>query len=129
MDGKVFSSETKKKAREVLDEVIKLKGFKELLSDIGLFGVVEAVDYFGDKVIPDEFDTALNDAVSLAIEKDYEGAMEALADLLDSVIDIPVLDDAQEEFVFQQGMKFLIAIIKNWIVKQQEEEQPVEPVE
>lgn len=118
-DGKVFTKETKQNLRQVLDDVVALKGWKELLSDIGLWGVVEAVDYFGDKIVPDQYDESLNNITALILAKDYDAAGVALGDLLNVVIDIPVLDETQEEFVFKQGLQFIISILKNYIAKKQ----------
>ena len=123
MDGKLFTKETKSLLKKVLDDAIPQHGIKELLSDIGIFGAVELIDYYGDKFVPDEYDPPLNSILTKALDGDYEGAKSEAASLLNKVIDLPYLDETSEEAVFQTGMSFLLKIITNWIDKKKAAEE------
>lgn len=117
MDGKVLLKETKKNLRVVLEDAIKLGVVGELVDGPIIAGAINIVDHYGDKVIPDEYDPIINSACEKIIAKDYDGATVNLATIMNKLIDIPVLDEATEEVVFINGLRFLVSILQNYIQK------------
>jgi len=120
MDGKVFTAQTSDLIVKVADEGIKLGFFADKVLNIDGMMVKMAlrlIDHFGDKVIPDEYDPVINSICTKILNKDYDAARIELATLANKKIDIPILDEATEEMVFQSGFVFIMNLISNFLAK------------
>lgn len=124
MDGKVFTSDTKQLLKGIIDDAVKLGVVGEILDGPMIGASLSLIDHFGDKVIPDEYDTPINSVATKIINKDYEGAKTEIATLVNKLVDIPMVDEVTEEAIFQTGFSFILKILLNYINKKQKE--PVE---
>jgi hypothetical protein len=126
MDGKFFNQETKDLIVKVGEDLIVGSEISknaviatgiEILDGPAIRLFVNYIDRLADQKIPDEFDATINETIKMAIAGDYEEATEAVGTLLDSIVDIPVLDDQLEKLLFVDGLKFIVRLIQNWIEK------------
>ena len=117
-DGKVFTDSTKDGLVKIVDDAIKLGVVGELLDNLAIRGAVNVIDFYGDKIIPDDYDPFINEVIQLILEEKYALAAEKAGSLMNKLIDLPVMDETTEEFVFVQGMKFLVSMLMNYIEKQ-----------
>lgn len=126
MDGKFFTQETKDLIVKVGEDLIVGSEISknaavatgiEILDGPAIRLFVNYIDKLADQKIPDEFDAAINETIKMAIAGNYEEAIEAIGTLIDSIVDIPVLDDQLEKLLFVDGLKFIARIIQNWIEK------------
>ena len=115
MDGKVFTKETKELIVNLADELVEAPIYIEPFDGVAFRILVNLIDKYGDKVIPDEFDEAINDSVLLALAGEYEAAAAVIGEAIDAVVDIPYIEDDIEALVFIDGAKFLVRIIQHWI--------------
>lgn len=123
MDGKVFTEQTSDLIVKVADEGIKMGFFADKVLNLDGMMVKSAlrlIDHFGDKVIPDDYDPVINSVCTKILNKDYDGARAELATLANKKIDIPILDEASEEMVFQSGFTFIMNLISNFLKKAKE---------
>ena len=120
-DGKVFTDSTKDLIVKVVDDAIKLGVIGELIDGIMLRGIVNVVDHYGDKFIPDDYDPEINEICELGLNGEYDEAAGKAGSLMNKLIDLPVMDEGTEEFVFVNGLKFLVSLLQNWIEKQKTE--------
>ena len=122
-DGKFFKDETKDLIVKVGDKWIKLNPLGEIVDGPAIRILVNAVDKLGDKYIPDQYDTAINDAVTKVLEGDYDGASDDIATLENLLIDIPFTDEDTEAQIFKAANDFLLALLKDFIAKQKAKSQ------
>ena len=120
-DGKVFTDKTKDLIVKVIDDAIKLGPVLELIDGVMIRGAVNIVDYYGDKVIPDDYDLEINEICELGLNEQYDAAAGKAGSLMNKLIDIPGMDEGTEDFVFVNGMKFLVSLILNWLKKKKED--------
>ena len=117
MDGKVFQKETKKKIVKMIDDSIKLPFYAEPFDGPAAKALVNFIDTQGDKHIPDEFDTAIDNAANLALDGKYEEAAAAAGKIVDENLDIKYIPDDMEALLFVDGARFIVRFVQNWIEK------------
>lgn len=78
---------------------------------------INFLDDKGSKVIPDNVDPLINEAITAGVNGDFDKASESAATALNIVIDIPLLNEDHEQEMFVGGVKFLIQVIQSWIAK------------
>jgi hypothetical protein len=122
MDGKVFSKENKKFLVDVADKAVKLPWYAEAFDGPGFTAVINWVDKNGDKVIPDTLDVAINEIVDAAEVKDWALAEEKAATALNLVINIPLLEEEQEQQVLVDAVRLVIQIVRSWIASKKKKE-------
>lgn len=115
MDGKVFTKETKKALVKMLDDLIDLPWYLEPLDAPGFNMLIGFIDKYGDKYIPDEIDPLINESIMAAMAGNYDLAAEKASTALNAVIDVPLIEEDQEQAVFLSGITFLINLIKSWV--------------
>lgn len=84
-----------------LDNVVKLKGIWETFDGPAFKLVITAVDNNLAEKIPEAYKIQIRDMLTKILEeKDYPTACQMAADFVDSLIDIPGIDDATEKMIF-----------------------------
>ena len=114
-DGKVFTKETKDKIVQVGDDMIKLPFYAEPFDGTALRILINFIDSKADKFIPDNIDSLLNDGINAAFNKDFDEASEKIGTALNLVINIPLIEENNEQTMFVDGVRFVIRMIQNWI--------------
>ena len=116
MDEKgIFSREQEKFLANAIDDALKLKGFLELVDGYVARVVITVIDdQLVDKLKAD-LKTKLAIVADAAIKGDLEGAEQASSDLLNSLVDIPALDEDAEGLIFKGAIELAVGAIKKWI--------------
>jgi hypothetical protein len=120
-DGKFFTKETKDLIVNVVDDAVKLGVIGELVDGLAARGLVNIVDHYGDKYVPDEYDATINEVATLALNGEYELAGGKAGELINDLVDIPMLDDSIEKLVFVDGLKFVVRLLQDYIEKKREQ--------
>jgi len=119
MDGKVLTDET-------LDMVVvfiyakiknKIPGWLKIFN-IAKLGIKIALNFlmkYGDKVIPDEIDIYINEAVKQFNAGQTEAAIAAIANAENKLIDIKHVDETSEYQLMYANTYALVINIKAWI--------------
>ena len=98
----ILTSELESKLASMLDDVVKLKGVLEAVDGMAFKIAITAIDNNLADKIPEPYKTTISELlVDILQEQDYAAACEKAADFLDSLIDIPGLDDPTEEMIFK----------------------------
>ncbi len=111
----IFTVEQEKKLAELLDNVVKLKGVAEFIDGYLFKAVITFVDdKFIDK-IKEEIKVKLSALAEACLAEDVELAEELAADLMNSLIDIPGLDEESEGLLFKGVIELIVGAVLDWI--------------
>jgi hypothetical protein len=115
MEQGILTSEQEKKIASLLDDLLKLKGFLELIDGYVFRAVITFVDNkYADKLSVD-LKTKLAALVDACLAEDIELAEQLATDLINSLIDIPVLDEEAEGLIFKGIIELIVGAILDWI--------------
>jgi hypothetical protein len=115
MEQGILTSEQEKKIASLLDDLLKLKGFLELIDGYVFRAVITFVDNkYADKLSVD-LKTKLAVLVDACLAEDVELAEQLATDLINSLIDIPVLDEEAEGLIFKGIIELIVGAILDWI--------------
>lgn len=118
-DGKVWTKETVDILVGFTYERIKAK----LPGWLKLLGIVKPVlrialnmlNKYADKVIPDEVDVYINSGILKIKDGDYKGASDDFATAENTLVDIPFLDEQNEQKAFANVNMAIIEFCKGLI--------------
>lgn len=117
----ILTLEQEKKLAELLDNVIKLKGFLELVDGYVFKALITFLDdKFADQ-IKIEIKLKLAELVDAVLAEDIEGAEALAADVINMLIDVPGLDEESEGLLFKGIIQLLVGVILDWINSKKEE--------
>lgn len=117
----ILTLEQEKKLAELLDNVIKLKGFLELVDGYVFKALITFLDdKFADQ-IKIEIKLKLAELVDAVLAEDIEGAEGLAADVINMLIDVPGLDEESEGLLFKGIIQLLVGVILDWINSKKEE--------
>lgn len=118
----IFTLEQEKKLASLLDDVVKLKGvILELIDGYVFKAVITLVDdMFIDK-IKEEIKIKLAALVDAVLAEDVELAETLATDLVNSLIDIPGLEEEAEGLIFKGVIELLAGAILKWIESRKQE--------
>jgi len=122
MDGKLLTDETK----EILVDFICEKVKSKLPKWVKFLGILKAgvrfllnyLNKLGDKVIPDEIDIYINEAIKQFNAGQIESAIAAISNAENKLIDIKNIDETSEYQLMYANTYALVINIKAWIEKQ-----------
>ncbi len=113
--------EDEKKLSVIIDDAIKGKGVLELVD--GYLARV-AIGYVDNSLVDKlkaDLKAKLAVTAKLAIAEDWEAAETSLADLLNSYVDVPVLEEDSEGLIFLGLIQLIAGAIKAAIEKKKAE--------
>jgi hypothetical protein len=113
----IFTRDQEKFLSNVIDEALKLKGFLELVDGYVARVVVTVIDDQLVDKLKAELKTQLAVVADAALKGDLNGAEQASADLLNSLVDIPALDEDGEGLIFKGVIELAVGAIKKWIAE------------
>lgn len=120
MEG-IFTADQEKKIAELLDEAIKLKGILELIDGY----VFKAIITFGDDALldklPENFKLKLSAIADAVLAEDVDNAEILVAEILNELVNIPVLDEDSEGLLFKAAVQFIVGAVIKWIEKKRAE--------
>ena len=115
MEKGILTSEQEKVLSEKLDEIVKLKGFLELIDGMVFRSLITFIDNtYVDKLAVD-VKTKLAALVDAILDKDIETAENIATDIINILIDVPGLDEEAEGLLFKGVIQILVAAILKWI--------------
>ena len=118
----IFTAEQEKKLSQLLDDAIKLKGFPELVDGFLFKAIITFVDdSFVDR-LNEEVKEQLQGLATACLAEDVQAAETLVAELLNSLINIPVLDEDSESLIFKGAVELIVAAVMKWIESMKEEE-------
>ncbi len=122
-DEGLLTREQEKVVVGLLDDLIKGNAITEPISDLALKILVPLIDnnFLGKAVtaanLTDTNVESLRGAIDALFNKDYELAGDHIAALVDSKIDVPLLDDLTENILFKSLFGILVAAIRSKVDK------------
>jgi hypothetical protein len=117
----ILTQEQEKRLAELLDDVIKLKGFLELLDGYVFKALITFLDdKFADQ-IKVEIKIKLAELVDAVLAEDIETAQDLAAEVINMLIDIPGLDEESEGLLFKGMIQLLVGVVLDWINKKKGE--------
>jgi len=117
----ILTQEQEKRLAELLDDVIKLKGFLELLDGYVFKALITFLDdKFADQ-IKVEIKIKLAELVDAVLAEDIETAQDLAAEVINMLIDIPGLDEESEGLLFKGIIQLLVGVVLDWINKKKGE--------
>ena len=117
----ILTLEQEKKLAELLDNVIKLKGFLELVDGYVFKALITFLDdKFADQ-IKIEIKLKLAELVDAVLAEDIEGAEGLAADVINMLIDVTGLNEQSEGLLFKGIIQLLVGVILDWINSKKEE--------
>lgn len=120
-NGKFFTDKTKDLIVDVLDG-LKNWGILEPIEKPLYRIVLNQVDKYADKVVPDVYDDKINELAQMALAGDYVEAAGLGGEIIDDLVNFEKLDDSVEKLIFVDGLKFIVRQIILYIEKKKEEE-------
>lgn len=118
-DNQVWSDATNALLVKVITEKVspKVPFFLRPLTKPVVKVGLKTLNKQASKVVPDSIDYYINESINKAIEGDYDSAAAAIGIAGDTLVDIPMLDDAHERNMFVTVTQALVYAIKGWIEK------------
>jgi hypothetical protein len=115
MEEGILTLEQEKKLASLLDDVVKLKGIAEFIDGYLFKAIITFVDNkFVDK-LKEEVKIKLAALVEAVMAEDVELAESLAADLINSLVDIPGLDEESEGLLFKGVIEIIVGAILDWI--------------
>jgi hypothetical protein len=96
---------------KLADQAIKAKGWIEMVDGPAALITLKVVNAAASAKIPDSYKEKFHSIMDEVIEKDYQGAAEILSDFINEKVDIPLLDESTEAYLFKGVMTYLVSLI------------------
>ena len=116
-DGRVWTKSTTKLLVGIIGEAVKPKVpflVRGLINPAIKIALKTSNTYL-DRVIPDEIDGFVNDAIIKGYEGDWDNAAIDIGLAGDMLVDIPNLDDEHEKKLFVTIAQAIVQSVKTWI--------------
>lgn len=117
MESGILTREQEQKLAEIVDEALKLKGILELIDGYLARVLTTLLD---DKIIDklkEDLKIQLAALVDAAFAGDLELAETLTTNLINSLVDIPALDETSEGLIFRGAIDLAVGAIIAWIEK------------
>jgi hypothetical protein len=126
MEKGIFTLQQEKTLAKLVDDVLKLKGFLELIDGYLAKIIITLVD---DNLV-DKLKVEIKEKLALVVDQIMDAmettdpevketailtAEDAMADLLNSLVDIPGLDENSEGLIFKGAVELLAGVLLKWI--------------
>jgi hypothetical protein len=111
----ILTSEQEKALAQKLDEAIKLKGFLELIDGIVFKALITLLDDQLVEKLPEKIKTSLAAIATAVIANDVETAETLATDLINGLIDVPLLDEESEGLIIGAIIRLIVSSILTWI--------------
>jgi len=124
MEKGIFTKEQEKKLASLLDELIKLKGLFEMVDGLVFTAIISMVDDQLINKLPEEIKIKLSELAEAVIAEDVEEAELLATDLINQLLDIPLLDEDTEGLLIGSLIRLIVSSVLSWI--ERKKEQPVQ---
>lgn len=123
MENGIFTLEQEKKLAGLLDEAIKLKGILELVDGVVFRALLTLLDDQLINKLPEEIKVKLAEIAEAVIADDIEKAETLATDLINALVDAPLLDEESEGLLIGALVRLIVSAVIKWI--EGKKEQPV----
>lgn len=107
MDGKFLTKETKDNLIDLFDDLTTL-GIWEVVERPAYSIILNQIDKYADKIVPDYLDAEINTVCNLIMDKQFDEAAIVAGEVIDSLVDIKRLTDEVEKLLFVDGLTFIV---------------------
>jgi len=111
----IFTLEQEKKLAGLLDDAIKLKGILELVDGLVFRQLLTLLDDQLIDKLPEAIKVKLGQIAEAVIADDVETAETLATDLINSLIDVPVLDEESEGLLIGALVRLIVSSVLKWI--------------
>jgi hypothetical protein len=111
----IFTLEQEKKLAGLLDDAIKLKGILELVDGLVFRQLLTLLDDQLIDKLPEAIKVKLTQIAEAVIANDVEAAETLATDLINSLIDVPVLDEEAEGLLIGALVRLIVSSVLKWI--------------
>ena len=111
----IFTLEQEKMLASKLDDAIKLKGLLELIDGVVFRAIITLLDDQLINKLPEGVKTQLAAIAQAAIDEDVEKAETLATDLINGLIDVPLLDEESEGLLIGAIVRLIVASVLKWI--------------
>jgi hypothetical protein len=119
----ILTTEQEKTLAGLLDDAIKLNGIMEFIDGFVFKAVITFIDDTYLDKLKEDIKIQLASVVDAVMADDVPLAEQRVTDLVNSLIDIPGLDEETEGLIFKGVIEILVGAILKWI--EGKKEQPV----
>jgi hypothetical protein len=120
----ILTKVQEEKLAQIIDDSINAKGVLELIDGYVAKVAISLIDdSLLDKISKDDIKLLLGQLVDAAIAEDVELSEELAAEVLDKLVDVPLLDDETEDLLFEGAVKLIVGAVLNWIKKRQNKDE------
>ena len=121
MEKGIFTKEQEKKLASLLDELIKLKGLFEMVDGLVFTAIISMVDDQLINKLPEEIKIKLSELAEAVIAEDVEEAELLATDLINQLLDIPLLDEDTEGLLIGSLIRLIVSSVLAWIERKKGE--------
>jgi hypothetical protein len=111
----IFTLEQEKKLAGLLDDAIKLKGLMELVDGLVFRALLTLLDDQLIDKLPEAIKVQLSQIAEAVIAEDVETAETLATDLINSLIDVPLLDEESEGLLIGALVRLIVSSVLKWI--------------
>lgn len=120
MEPGILTQEQEKKLSDLLDDAIKFKGVMELVDGYVFKALLTLLDDRLVNALPEQIKIKLAEIADAVIAEDIEKAEQLSTDLINELIDVPLLDAIQEGLIIGALVRLIVSAVVNWIEKKKE---------
>lgn len=116
----IFTAEQEKKLSQLLDDAVKLKGFAELVDGFLFKAIITFVDDSLVDRLNEEIRGQLQGLATACLNEDVQAAETLAAELINSLVDIPGLEEDSEALIFKGAVELIVGAVMKWIESKRE---------
>ncbi len=111
----ILTSAQESKFAELLDKVVKVGGLLEFIDGYIFKALITFLDdKYADKLAV-EIKEMLSKLIDAVLNEDVEGAEQIATDIINKLVDIPVLDEEAEGLLFNGVIEMLVGAVLKWV--------------
>ncbi len=111
----ILTSAQESKFAELLDKVVKVGGLLEFIDGYIFKALITFLDdKYADKLAV-EIKEMLSKLIDAVLNEDVEGAEQIATDIINKLVDIPVLDEEAEGLLFKGVIEMLVGAVLKWV--------------
>lgn len=124
MEKGIFTLEQERILSEKLDNVVKVKGVLELIDGYVFKALLTFLDDTYVDKIKEDLKVMLASLADAVLNEDIDEAEIIASEIINTMVDIPGLDENAEGLLFKGIIEILVAAVIKWI--ESKKEQPVQ---
>lgn len=111
----ILTSAQESKFAELLDKVVKVGGLLEFIDGYIFKALITFLDdKYADKLAV-EIKEMLSKLIDAVLNEDVEWAEQIATDIINKLVDIPVLDEEAEGLLFKGVIEMLVGAVLKWV--------------